>query len=115
MPSPVDPSEGLQWLRELAPLAVLFTSVGAVLAQFLSSFFSRKTTEAQQLRDQLSRRVSDLELRLDTERRSADETIDRLRTESDRMRESYERRLEDKQRAITDLELQLRKLPYGGN
>ncbi len=108
--------DGGPWYRDLAPLAVLFGSVGAVLAQFLSSFFARKTSESQQMRDQLSRRVSDLELRLDTERRTADETIDRLRQESDRIRDSHERRLDEKQRRIEELETLIRKLqPYSAD
>ena len=111
-----------QWLKDLAPLAVLFTSVGAVLAQFLSSFFARKTTESQQMRAQLTRRVPALEQRLDTERRTCDETIDKkdrvidaLRTESDRMKENYDRRLDEKQRRIDELEVMIRAKPHGGS
>ena len=104
-----------QWLKDLAPLAVLFTSIGAILTQFLSSFLTRKTTEAQQMRDQLARRIADLEVRLDTERRTCDETIDKkdrvidaLRTESDRVKENYDRRLDEKQRRIEELEVMIR-------
>ena len=96
-------------LKDLAPLAVLFTSVGAVLAQFLSSFFARKTTESQLMRDNLTRRVTDLEQRLDMERKGSDETIDRLRSEGDRQREQFERRLDEKNRRIEELEAIIRR------